>query len=188
MISPEYFLHASNIARIFSFSAKDVLWLRIFVILASLIGVPYFYLQTNVLWEPIVWTVLFIGINAYHVWRLWMERRPVELSDDEARLYDLTFFPLSARQFVDLARLGRWANQNPGDVLLRPNEPIATGIVVVRLVFTISGPSRAFTALRLIDIVTAVHSHLNELATLEFGLQQLARLARRSSAFIRLSV
>ena len=51
----------------------------------------------------------------------------------------------------------------------------ATAIVVARLVFTI-GQSRAFTALRLIDIVTAVHSHLNELAMLEFGLQQLARL------------
>ena len=51
----------------------------------------------------------------------------------------------------------------------------ATAIVVARLVFTI-GQSRAFTALRLIDIVTAAHSHINELATLEFGLQQLARL------------
>src|SRR5215218_5690477 len=38
------------------------------------------------------------------------------------------------------------------------------------------GESRAFTALRLVDIVTASHSHMNELATLEFGLQQLARL------------
>ena len=47
---------------------------------------------------------------------------------------------------------------------------------MARLVFTISGQSRAFTALRLIDIVTASHSHMNELATLEFGLQQLARL------------
>src|SRR5215208_5345985 len=51
----------------------------------------------------------------------------------------------------------------------------ATAIVVARLVFTISGQSRAFTALRLIDLVTAMHSHMNELATLEFGLQQLAR-------------
>jgi hypothetical protein len=51
----------------------------------------------------------------------------------------------------------------------------ATAIVVVRLVFTI-GQSRAFTVLRRIDIVTAAHSHMNELATLELGLQQLARL------------
>jgi len=32
------------------------------------------------------------------------------------------------------------------------------------------------TALRLIDLVTATHNHMNELATLEYGLQQLARL------------
>jgi hypothetical protein len=51
----------------------------------------------------------------------------------------------------------------------------ATAIVVARLVFTI-GQSRAFTALRLIDLVTASHGHMNELATLEFTLQQLARL------------
>src|SRR3954453_10903630 len=52
----------------------------------------------------------------------------------------------------------------------------ATAIVVARLVFTISGQSRAFTALRLIDVVTASHRHISELATPEFGLQQLARL------------
>ena len=53
----------------------------------------------------------------------------------------------------------------------------ATAIVVASLVFTI-GQSRAFTALRLIDLVTASHSHMNELATLEFALQQLALLER----------
>jgi hypothetical protein len=52
----------------------------------------------------------------------------------------------------------------------------ATAIVMTRLVFTMSGASGAFTALRLVDVVTAVHSHLNELAMIEYGLQQLARL------------
>jgi hypothetical protein len=70
MIGPEYFLHASNITRVFSFGAKDVLWLRILAILASLIGLPYFYLQPVALWEPMVWAVVFMTINAYHVWRL----------------------------------------------------------------------------------------------------------------------
>ena len=48
-----------------------------------------------VLWQPIGWAAVFMAINGYHVWRLWRERRPVELSADEARLYDLTFFPLT---------------------------------------------------------------------------------------------
>src|SRR3954465_4216373 len=52
----------------------------------------------------------------------------------------------------------------------------ATAIVVAPLVFTTSGASRPFTALRLIDVLTATHSHMNELATLEFAFQQLARL------------
>src|SRR4051794_4327301 len=52
----------------------------------------------------------------------------------------------------------------------------ATAITVARLAFTITGPTRGFTALRLIDLVTATHRHLNELAMLEYALQQLARL------------
>src|SRR3982751_5838787 len=52
----------------------------------------------------------------------------------------------------------------------------APAIAVARLAFTISGPMRGFTTLRLIDLVTATHRHLNELAMLEYALQQLARL------------
>jgi len=52
----------------------------------------------------------------------------------------------------------------------------ATAIAVARLAFTITGPTRGFTTLRLVDLVTATHRHLNELAMLEYGLQQLARL------------
>jgi len=100
------------------------MWLRIFAILASLIGVPYFYLQPAVLWEPIAWTLLFMTINGYHVWLLWLERHPVELSSDEARLYDLTFFPLGARQFLELVRLGRWTDLKPGEVVVRSGEPV----------------------------------------------------------------
>src|SRR3954469_10143138 len=52
----------------------------------------------------------------------------------------------------------------------------ATAIAVARLAFTITGPTRGFTTLRLIDLVAATHRHLNELAMLEYALQQLARL------------
>src|SRR3954468_14421993 len=52
----------------------------------------------------------------------------------------------------------------------------ATAIAVARLAFTIAGPTRGFTTLRLIDLATATHRHLNELAMLEYALQQLARL------------
>jgi hypothetical protein len=102
MIGPQYFLHAANIMLVVSYSVKGIMPLRIFALCASMISLPYYYFQTTVLWEPIGWTVVFMAINGYHVWRLWLERRPVELSTDEAKLYDLTFFPLTRRRFLDL--------------------------------------------------------------------------------------
>jgi hypothetical protein len=63
------------------------------------------------------------------VWQLWLERRPVALSADEARLYELTFFPLARRRFAELARLGRWSDLEAGDVLVRPGQPAEEVVV-----------------------------------------------------------
>src|SRR4051812_2297927 len=131
MIGPQYFLHGANIMLVVSYGVKGFMPLRIFALFASMISLTYYYFQTTVLWEPIGWTVFFMAINGYHVWRLWMERRPVELSTDEAKLSDLTFFPLTRRRFLDLVRLGQWVDLKAGDVLVRPGQPI--GEVVVPL-------------------------------------------------------
>jgi hypothetical protein len=129
MIQPQYFLHIGNILFVLSYSVRDIMLLRVLALCGSLISLPYYYLQAEVLWQPIGWTGVFMAINGYHVWRLWLERRPVELSADEARLYDLTFFPLTRRRFVDLARLGRWADLEAGDVLARPGQPVEEVVV-----------------------------------------------------------
>ena len=129
MLQPQYFLHVANILFVLSYSVRDIMSLRVLALCGSLISLPYYYLQPEVLWQPIGWAAVFMAINGYHVWRLWRERRPVELSADEARLYDLTFFPLTRRRFVDLARLGRWADLEAGDVLARPGQPVEEVVV-----------------------------------------------------------
>jgi len=129
MLQPQYFLHLANVLFVLSYSVRDIMSLRVLALCGSLISLPYYYLQPEVLWQPIGWGAVFMAINGYHVWRLWRARRPVELSADEARLYDLTFFPLTRRRFVDLARLGRWADLEAGDVLTRPGQPIEEVVV-----------------------------------------------------------
>jgi hypothetical protein len=129
MLQPQYFLHAANILFVLSYSVRDIMSLRVLALCGSLISLPYYYLQPEVPWQPIGWAAVFMAINGCHVWRLWLERRPVELSADEARLYDLTFFPLTRRRFVDLARLGRWADLEAGDVLARPGQPVEEVVV-----------------------------------------------------------
>ena len=129
MIQPQYFLHVANILFVLSYSVRDIMWLRVLALCGVLISLPYYYLQLQVLWQPIGWAAVFLAINGYHVWRLWLERRPVELSADEARLYDLTFFPLTRRRFASLVRLGRWADLEAGDVLVRPGQPVEEVVV-----------------------------------------------------------
>jgi hypothetical protein len=99
----DYLVHFSNILLLVAYSVRDILWLRWFAVAAALTNIPYFLLQDSVLWPPILWALVFTAINLYQIARLYLERRPVVLSDDEQKLYDLGFNSLRPREFV-LAR------------------------------------------------------------------------------------
>src|SRR5213076_1953882 len=103
----DYLVHFSNILMLLSYSVRDILWLRWFAVGAALTNIPYFLLQGTVLWPPILWAAVFTTINLYQIARLYLERRPVVLSQDEQKLYDLGFRSLRPREFVSLSL---WAN------------------------------------------------------------------------------
>ena len=52
----------------FSFLVKDILWLRVVSILASLFSVFYNYvIPTNPMWLAINWNIVFVVVNLYHI-------------------------------------------------------------------------------------------------------------------------
>ena len=57
--TPDYFIHAANILLLIAYSVRDVLWLRLFAVAASLIAIPYYVLQPTMLWAPLAWSVVF---------------------------------------------------------------------------------------------------------------------------------
>jgi len=61
--SPDSFIHVTNVLLLVAYSVRDILWLRLFAVGASAISIPYFLLQPTVLRAPLVWTVVFAGIN-----------------------------------------------------------------------------------------------------------------------------
>ena len=81
--SADYFIHAANILLLVAYSVRDILWLRLFAVGASVVSIPYFLLQPTRLWAPLGWTVVFAGINLLQSWRLFMERQPVKLTAEE---------------------------------------------------------------------------------------------------------
>jgi hypothetical protein len=122
----DYLVHFSNILMLMSYSVRDILWLRWFAVAAALTNIPYFLLQGTVLWPPILWAAVFTTINLYQIARLYLERRPVVLSQDEQKLYDLGFRSLRPREFVSLSLVGEWQNAEAGERVMTEGEPVSS--------------------------------------------------------------
>jgi Popeye protein conserved region len=122
----DYLVHFSNILLLVAYSVRDILWLRWFAVAAALTNIPYFLLQATVLWPPVVWALVFTAINLYQIARLYLERRPVVLSDDEQRLYDLGFRSLRPREFLSLLLVGEWKSAEAGDRIVTEGEPASS--------------------------------------------------------------
>ena len=122
----DYLVHFSNILLLVAYSVKDILWLRWFAVAAALTNVPYFLFQDSVLWPPILWALVFTAINLFQITRLYLERRPVTLSQEEKKLYDLAFHALRPREFVALSLIGEWKSAGPGDTLMTEGEPVSS--------------------------------------------------------------
>ena len=113
-----YFIHAANVLLLVAYSVRDILWLRLFAVAASLISLPYFVLQPTPQWAPIAWSVFFAGINSFQSWRLYLARRPVRLTHDEEEVRRLAFAQLPSRKVLQLVSLGSWITAAPGDRLI----------------------------------------------------------------------
>lgn len=122
----EYLVHFSNVLMLVSYSVRDILWLRWFAVAAALTNMPYFLFQREILWPPVLWAGVFTAINLYQIARIYMERRPVVLSEDEQRLYDLSFRSLRPREFVSLMLAGEWREATAGDKLLAEGQPVTS--------------------------------------------------------------
>ncbi|HEV8328049.1 MAG TPA: cyclic nucleotide-binding domain-containing protein [Nitrospiraceae bacterium] len=121
----DYLVHFSNILLLVSYSVRDILWLRWFAVAAAVTNIPYFLLQGTVLWPPVLWALVFTAINLYQIARLYLERRPVVLSQDEQKLYDLAFRSLRPREFVSLSLVGEWKSAEAGERVMTEGEPVS---------------------------------------------------------------
>jgi hypothetical protein len=84
-------VNLSNIVFLVAFSSRDVLKLRILSLLGEVVITPYYYLQHEILWAPLIWSGAFMAVNAVRIVTTALERRPVVLSEKEAQLYHMAF-------------------------------------------------------------------------------------------------
>ena len=122
-----FFLNLANFILVVGYSVRDILWLRLLAAASSLIALPYyFFLQPTPLRTPILWSILFAGINLYQSWRLYLERRPVKLTPEEEQVRHLAFPDLPPRKFLQVLDLGVWTTEEPGKRLIENGRALDT--------------------------------------------------------------
>jgi CRP-like cAMP-binding protein len=120
----DYLVHLSNVLLLVSYSVRGMLWLRWFAVAAAMTNVPYFLVQNDILWPPVLWACVFTAINLWQISRIYLERRPVVLSADEQTLYDLGFRALRPREFLSLVLVGEWRTAAPGERVLEEGKRV----------------------------------------------------------------
>jgi CRP-like cAMP-binding protein len=130
--NPNYFIHAANILLVVAYSVRDILWLRLFAVAASLITIPYFVLQPTMLWAPLCWSVVFAAINSVQSWRLFIERRPVKLTSEEEEIRRLAFRDLPRRKVLQVLSIGSWTTLDVGERLIDSGKLPDTVSLIVR--------------------------------------------------------
>jgi hypothetical protein len=116
--TPDYFIHAGNILLLIAYSVRDVLWLRLFAVAASLFCIPFYVLQPTMLWPPVAWSAVFAAINLFQSWLLFIERRPVKLTAEEEEIRRLALQGLPPRKVLEVLRIGSWVTAEVGERLI----------------------------------------------------------------------
>ncbi len=129
-----YFLFATHLASILTLLAylvRDILWLRVLTIAASLAGITFnYYVPATPLWAVIYWNLVFIVINSVQIAIIIKERSGVSFTEEEKELYETLFKNFAPFEFMKLLRLGRWLEAKKGQTLTIEAEPLDSVMLI----------------------------------------------------------
>ena len=115
----------------FSFLVKDILWLRIVSILASLFSVFYnWVIPIEPMWIAIHWNFVFIILNLYHIAVIIYEKRPIKMAPKDKELYETLFKDLSPVEYLKISKVAEWKTYKSGEKIIRQGTPVTDLILI----------------------------------------------------------
>ena len=115
----------------FSFVVKDILYLRLVSIVASLFSVFYNYvIPVEPMWIAIGWNIIFILLNLYHVAIIVYEKRPVHMTDKEKELYETMFTSLTPVEFLKITKVANWKQFQTPLPIITQGKPVNDLILI----------------------------------------------------------
>ncbi|WP_419912659.1 cyclic nucleotide-binding domain-containing protein [Hoeflea sp.] len=131
MLGLDVLVSVANVVYLFSYSVRDILWLRILTVVGGTLLMPYYYLQETPLWAPIGWNVVFIAINLFWITKLALDRRPVPFTEEEKRIYRIAFRNIRERDAFKLFRMGKWTSVPASTKLVNQGDAVEHLSVIV---------------------------------------------------------
>jgi|TARA_B100000315_G_scaffold258032_1_gene308845 CRP-like cAMP-binding protein len=124
--------NTANIIFLLAFMAKKIVWLRLLTITGMMVSIPYYlYFLEAPMWNNIFWVNTYALINLVMLFIIYLESRPVKLSDLEQKIYDLTFKSLEPRVFKKLIDHGSLEELQPEVVLVNRDSELDSLMLVV---------------------------------------------------------
>ena len=115
----------------FSFLVKDILWLRVVSILASLFSVLYnFYIPAEPMWLAINWNIVFVLVNLYHIAVIIYEKRPIKMAPKDKELYETLFRDLSPVEYLKISKVAQWKVFKSGETIIRQTHLVPDLILI----------------------------------------------------------
>ena len=103
----------------FSFLVKDILYLRLLSILASLFSVFYNYtIPIEPMGLAINWNIIFVMVNLYHVAMLIYEKRPVHMEPKDKELYETMFKDLTPVEYLKITKIADFKKLSIGTKII----------------------------------------------------------------------
>ena len=115
----------------FSFLVKDILWLRVVSILASLYSIFYKYvIPAEPMWIAVGWNMVFIALNLYHIAVIIYEKRPVHMEPKDKELYETLFKELNPVEYLKVSKVAEWKTYKSGEKIIRQGTPVKDLILI----------------------------------------------------------
>ena len=115
----------------FSFLVKDIMYLRVLSILASLFSVFYnFAIPDTPMWLAINWNLVFVTVNVYHIAVLIYEKRPVKMKPKDRELYETLFKDLSPVEYLKMSKAAKWKRFKSGQKVIVESKPVKDLILI----------------------------------------------------------
>jgi len=115
----------------FSFLVKDIMYLRILSIVASLFSVLYnWVIPPEPMWIPIGWNFVFVAINVWNIAIIIYEKRPVAMDEKNTELYETLFSAMTPVEYLKISKVARWVTLKSGRKIITQGKPVKELVLI----------------------------------------------------------